>query len=43
MCEVAEVGEGEAVEDSLTVDVTEISPRPQASSRGLRLQVEGTL
>ena len=42
MCEVAEVGEGEAVEDSLTVDVTEISPWPQAS-RGLRLQVEGTL
>ena len=42
MCEVAEVGEGEAVKDSLTVDVTEISPRPQAS-RGLRLQVEGTL
>ena len=33
MCEVAEVGEGEGVEDSLTVDVTEISPRPQASSQ----------
>ena len=31
MCEVAEVGEGEAVKDSLTVDVTEISPWPQAS------------
>ena len=42
MCEVAEVGEGEGVEDSLTVDVTEISPWPQAS-RGLRLQVEDTL
>ena len=42
MCEVAEVGEGEGVKDSLTVDVTEISPRPKAS-RGLRLQVEGTL
>ena len=35
MCEVAEVGEGEAVEDSLTVDVTEISPWPQPS-RGLK-------
>ena len=42
MCEVAEVGEGEGVEDSLAVEVTEISAQPQAS-RGLRLQVEGTL
>ena len=41
MCEVAEVGEGEGVEDSLAVEVTEISAWPQAS-RGLRLQVEGT-
>ena len=42
MCEVAEVGEGEGVEDSLAVEVTEISAQPQAS-RGLGLQVEGTL
>ena len=28
MCEVAEVGEGEGVKDSLTVDVMEISPQP---------------